>query len=269
MNFRLMSRTALLAGAAGLIILLCHHHFSGSVSAAKAPGDPATPVLVELFTSEGCSDCPPADALLANLQKTQPISGAKIIILEEHVTYWDQLGWKDPYSFRLMTTRQADYADAFGGQQVYTPQMIVDGQAAFVGSSAAKATRAIQFAAVSSKTPVDLQWTTDGKLKIEVPAIAEIGEKNKADVYLAITEDTLHSNVNRGENSGRALDHDGVVRQLDRVGEIDGASNKFSSSVALRPAKEWNRANLHAVLFVQDQKRLRVLAAAQVPFPAS
>lgn len=266
MNFRGTTRIILVAGAMIACLVSWCSYSSRSVVAANSSG---TPVLVELFTSEGCSDCPPADALLSRLGKTQPVTGANIIILEEHVTYWDQLGWKDPFSFRLMTTRQAEYADAFGGQQVYTPQMIVDGQAQFVGSAAARATAMIKVASTSPKAAMDLQWTPDGKLKVDVSPLTEIAKDNKADVFLVITEDTLHSSVNRGENAGRALAHDGVVRQLDRVGEMEGSAKPFSSTFDVHPASEWNRANLHAVVFVQDRQRLRVLAAAQIPFSAS
>src|SRR3954465_9521266 len=100
---------------------------------ASAPSA-RVPVVVELFTSEGCSSCPPADALLSRLAKEQPVAGAQIIPLGMHVTYWDQLGWKDPASLPDATTRQQDYGRVFGEDRVYTPQAVVDGHDELVGS---------------------------------------------------------------------------------------------------------------------------------------
>src|SRR5215472_12645324 len=107
----------------------------------------AAPVIVELFTSEGRSSCPPADALLARLEHTQPVAGARVIALEEHVDYWNQLGWTDPFSAPLYRIRQNDYARLFQVDSVYTPQMVVGGQAGFVGGDADRAFHEISRAA--------------------------------------------------------------------------------------------------------------------------
>jgi hypothetical protein len=236
--------------------------------AAVSPEAGSTPVLVELFTSEGCSSCPPADSLLMRLGRTQPVHGANVIVLEEHVDYWDRLGWKDPFSSEAVTVRQGEYAGAFGGEQVYTPQMVVDGHAEFVGSSENEALRAIRAAGASPKPAVALSWTPDGQLSISIPALTNAAGGDATQVYLAVSENMLQSDVKRGENSGRALKHDGVARQLSVIGKMDSGAPGFSSKISVRTQPEWIRANLRAVVFVQEKRSCRVLAAAQVPFPS-
>src|SRR2546430_11354979 len=127
---------------------------SAAIAAAEAP---PTPVLVELFTSEGCSSCPPADLLLSRLQQSQPIAGVEVIALSEHVDYWNQLGWTDPFSLAGLTERQRQYAAALRGEGVYTPQMVLDGKTGFVGSDSQKALGAIAQAAKSPRTGIDLR----------------------------------------------------------------------------------------------------------------
>jgi hypothetical protein len=233
---------------------------------SRAPDHASTPVLVELFTSEGCSSCPPADALLSRLDRTQPVSGANIIVLEEHVDYWDRLGWKDPFSSDAATARQNEYGQAFGGHQVYTPQMIVDGRAEFVGSSDTDALRAIRSASQTAKPAIQLSWEQGDTLAIHVDPLNNSGQRDGQQLFLVIVENMLHSDVKRGENAGRALEHNGVVRQLLPLGKIDAAAAGFSTTFAVRPAREWNRANLRAVVFVQERSR-HVLAAVAIPFP--
>jgi len=237
-------------------------------SVSNAPDAASTPVLVELFTSEGCSSCPPADGLLSRLGKTQPVRGAEIIALEEHVDYWDRLGWKDPFSSEAATARQNEYDMAFAGGEAYTPQMIVDGRAQFVGRSDSDALRAIRTASQAPKPAVQLSWENDDVLKIHIEPLTNTAERDGQQVFLAVAENMLHSDVKRGENAGRALEHNGVVRQLLPLGKIDSAPVGFSSSVAVRSVREWNRANLRAVVFVQERRSRHVLAAATTPFPA-
>jgi hypothetical protein len=177
-------------------------------SAASVPRDKlagaSTPVLVELFTSEGCSSCPLADALLSRLGRTQPVQGADVIVLEEHVDYWDRLGWKDPFSSEAATERQTEYGEAFGGNQVYTPQMVVDGRAQFVGNSEGDALRAIRAASQSAKPAIELSWGPGDVLAIKIEPLAQSGDQtaNQAELYLAVAENRLHSDVKRGEKCG-------------------------------------------------------------------
>jgi hypothetical protein len=274
MSVRTSAVTIFLAAAA-LFTLLAKRPYAPDSPVAEAKNDPtaatppnaaATPVLVELFTSEGCSSCPPADALLSRLGKTQPVPGARIIVLEEHVDYWDNLGWKDPFSSAAATARQSEYGQAFGGEQVYTPQMVVDGHAEFVGSSESNALRAIRDASHAAKPAIQLDWGKDDTLSIHIESLTNSAPRQNTQLFLAVAEDLLHSDVKHGENSGRALEHNGVVRHLLPLAKIPAAGTAFSTTVPVDAAREWNRSNLHAVVFVQNPRTRQVLAAASIPF---
>ena len=190
-------------------------------------------------------------------------------MLEEHVDYWDSLGWKDPFSSGMVTARQSDYGQTFGGEQVYTPQMVVDGHKEFVGSSEGEALRAIRAAAETPKHAVQLLWAEGGTLAIHIEPLSNASRSDTPQIYLAVTQDKLHSDVKRGENAGQALEHDGVVRQLTVVGKADPGSTGFSSTIAVHAAPEWTRANLRAVVFVQELRSRHVLAVSSIPFPAA
>ena len=275
MSLRVSAAAVLAAGIVLLSLMARQPGLPGSAAADRknlstAPrtaDTAATPVLVELFTSEGCSSCPPADALLSRLGRTQPVHGADIIALEEHVNYWDNLGWKDPFSSDAATVRQSEYGEAFGGKEIYTPQMIVDGRAEFVGSSDSDALRAIRTASQASKPAVQLSWERDDTLAIHMEPLTNAGQGDSRQLFLAIAEDMLYSDVNRGENSGRGLEHNGVVRQLLPLGKIDAKSSGFSSTFAVHPARDWKRANLRAVVFVQERRSRHIITAAAIPFP--
>jgi hypothetical protein len=235
---------------------------------AKQPaaGGPRAPVLVELFTSEGCSSCPPADELLTRLEQTQPIAGAEVIALSEHVDYWNRLGWTDPYSAAEFSKRQNDYAGTFDTDEVYTPQMIVDGLTQIVGSNSNGARDAITNAARDLKANVTVTAAPDERnaasiaLAVRVEGLAEVWKGDSAEVLLAITESDLRSNVSSGENAGRHLTHSAVVRKLSRLGNIDPRQGApFSAQPVVRIDRAWKRENLKAVVFVQDHKSRRVL----------
>ena len=219
------------------------------------------PVLVELFTSEGCSSCPPADTLLAELDREQPVPGAEIVVLSEHVDYWNGLGWKDPFSAPQFSERQRGYERRFQRDGVYTPQMVVDGRLQGVGSDAGGAAAMIASAAGAPKADVRVAME-DGRLRIDVGALPQGGE---AELSLAITEDGLQSAVQRGENRGRTLWHRGVVRRLSRVATV-GAQG-VSLTAPLRVDPRWKRGKLRAVAFVQRKDGGEVLGVGAMWLP--
>src|SRR4051812_22956864 len=180
--------------------------------AAAAVAAP-TPVLLELFTSEGCSSCPAADAVLRGLEAQQPVAGALVIALEEHVDYWDNLGWKDPFSSARFTGRQNAYAGWLGRGRIYTPQLVVDGAHELVGSDAAAARDAIAVSAQARKPSLQLTEKA-GKVTIALEALPA-GEQ--AEVHLVVAELGLSTKVERGENEGRTLLHAAVARSFETV----------------------------------------------------
>ncbi len=236
-------------------------HPARAAQAAPAPAEGRMPVIVELFTSEGCSSCPPADALLSRFTKTQPVAGADVIALGEHVDYWDHGGWADRFSSPRFSARQSDYSRAFRKDTVYTPQMIVDGQTQFVGSDEDEARAAIARAARQSKAQVSLARAGD-TLSVRVDHLPASAKNDPAEVLLAITEGGLSSSVGGGENAGRRLGHSAVVRQLTPLGMVSG--NVFTASSPVNPPSVWRRENLSAVVFVQERGSRRIIGAAEV-----
>jgi len=227
------------------------------------------PVVVELFTSEGCSSCPPADALLKKVETEQPIRDAEVIVLEEHVDYWNQDGWFDPYSSAEWTLRQQAYVSKLKGKGPYTPQMIVDGQREFVGSSIRDAGLAIHEAAQRAKGEITI--TPDASAKadaqhfgVKVANLAQTDPKEDADIWMAITEDGLVGDVKAGENAGKDLQHAAILRSLHKIGTV--ATNKDSSAFEADPEvkfkSNWKKENLRIVVFVQGRKSFRILGAA-------
>jgi hypothetical protein len=189
--------------------------------ASAQSGQPASehtrvPVLVELFTSEGCSDCPPADRLLEELDAKQFVTGAQAIVLSEHVTYWNHLGWRDPFSLDQMDERQKEYGARFNLDSIYTPQMVVDGSAQMVGNNVAGVTSAVEKAASMGKKPLaigDAHWE-GANVVFTVHGGAEPGAR----LLAALAANATHSEVSRGENAGRTLHHVAVVRVLKDFG---------------------------------------------------
>lgn len=238
------------------------------VSRADAPRSAApSPVLVELFTSEGCSSCPPADLLLQQLDRTQPVSGAELIVLSEHVDYWNHIGWTDPFSSRFFSDRQSAYAGRFGLASVYTPQIVVDGAVEFVGGDSHLVSQAIQNSLPVQKIAIRISGLSLDASKnlaahIDADTLPEGAKVRKADVYLVVALDHAESQVLRGENGGRRLSHVGVVQSLTKIGSIESGKT-FSQDVHLKLDSRTDPANLRIIAFIQQPGQRQVLGAAQ------
>jgi hypothetical protein len=229
--------------------------------------DVRTPVLVELFTSEGCASCPPADRLLQELDG-QPIQGAEVIVLSEHVDYWNHMGWKDPYSAVFYSERQSAYAKRFGLDSVYTPQMVVDGTSEFVGSNSELADKALQKAVGVPKLPVHLS-SISADASNTLHAHLETGTLNaalgsrEADVYLVVALNRAESQVSAGENSGHRLEHVSVVKGLTKIGALKQGQG-LAQDVQLKLEPGSDSRSLRLIAFVQEPRQGRVLGAASL-----
>jgi hypothetical protein len=221
-------------------------------------------VMVELFTSEGCSSCPPADDLLGSLRKELATQNVRVIPLGFHVDYWNSLGWKDRFSSADYSRRQEQYARRLSLDGLYTPQMVVDGEVEFVGNNAMQARRAItQAASRPERAMVHLSAAGTDQLSLQVKAPNLSGE---ASVMLAVTEDNLSTRVGSGENGGRTLRHEAVVRELRVLGRLhDG---HFEAVIPLKLEKAWKREDLQAVVFVQEEPNGKIGGATSVSLVA-
>jgi hypothetical protein len=244
--------------------------FSVLLLAVAHAEEQRVPVIVELFTSEGCSSCPPADQLLARMDRNQPVAGARVIALEEHVDYWNSLGWTDPFSSPQYRGRQNDYGRKFQADSVYTPQMIVNGEAAFAGTDGERASQEIGKAAQAETTSIDLKAIPNasdpGLMNLTVRVdTSRAGKPRNSNVYLAVTESDLSSNVTHGENSGRMLRHAPLVRSFGVIGKLDShGSSSGAITNTLRLPHEWKRENLRAVVFVQERDSYKITGAALI-----
>ena len=234
---------------------------------SAAPAPDAHPVLVELFTSEGCSSCPPADEMIQKLDQFQPIPGAQLIVLSEHVTYWDHDGWKDPNSSSALTDRQAAYESVLKEPSSYTPQIIVDGtEQIHINYPQQQMTDIFGKAAAASKVPVRIGEVTvaagsptvlHARIETDVNS-----EKHGGDIYVVVALDHVESQVLKGENGGRHLVHVAVVQQLTKVGKL-AKGKAFSQDVQLKLAPGTDPKNVRVVAFVQESGPGMVLGAAQ------
>lgn len=228
------------------------------------PAPTRVPVVVELFTSEGCSSCPAADAALRELVQAQSVPGVEVIALGEHVDYWNRLGWKDGFSSAAYTARQRQYATGFGSGS-YTPQAVVNGRYEFVGSQQSTLAEKVAKAAQSPRATVALAAVAPGKLRVSVGQVP--AGTTAARVELVLTEAGLSSQVGRGENAGRLLHHAAVVRAWRTLGPV-GADGTFTATAPLQLEAAWKTANLRAVVLVQETGSRHIVGVASLPLTA-
>lgn len=231
------------------VLLTCLLFMASRAAADSA--DPA-PVLVELFTSQGCSSCPPADRLLTRL-----VEQDRVIALAFHVDYWNYIGWTDPFSSKTWSDRQRGYAAVFGSNRIYTPQLVVNGRWEAVGSDAREVDRLLRDArgSLRDELSLEIEESTAG-LTVRLSAPGPMGARR---AWLAVAESGFETPVGRGENADHTLRNDNVVRRLEAV--------ELGKHVPVELDSEWRRDRLRLVAFLQDSKTLAVTAATQARLP--
>lgn len=221
------------------------------------------PVLLELFTSQGCSSCPPADHLLGELGQRP-----NVIPLAFHVDYWNHLGWKDPFSSARWSDRQRSYAGWLEEETIYTPQLVVDGRAHVVGSDRAAVDRELETSHSgdrASESPTIHVRTRHRPDRIDVEVSFGGAVPSRARLRIALYERHLEIPISRGENSGRTLAYDYVVRDLRSLDQQGGGSS--ATSFDIQPG--WKAADLGVVAFLQDDDTGAVLAVSRTLAPSS
>jgi hypothetical protein len=232
---------------------LLHDQNKNNVSKNKQP------VLIELFTSEGCPTCPPADRNLNFLETEQPFAEADLITLSLHVDYWNSRTWKDEFSSPMFSRRQDIYGQIFKISSVYTPQMIIDGQMQFAGTDLAKMQKAIVESAKSEKGKVELSTVEEknGETKLKVK-ISDLPKHEISTVFLAVAEDNLTSS--RTGSSGAKRAFTSVVRELKSLGFLSTEQKNMEAETLLQFQPSWKMENLKLVVFVQENGSRKVSA---------
>lgn len=246
-----ISRRKVLAGGAALTAAAS----SGAVSVARAAS--ATPVFVELFTSQGCSSCPPADEFMGRLCKRPGIIGVTM-----NVDYWDYLGWRDTLGSAAFSRRQKEYATRRGDGRVYTPQMVINGRAHAVGSHESAVTAEIEQQVAVPKTyfvPIEMS-ASDGELRIDVAGGPADRIIQASTVWVMSVEPNVSVEIGRGENTGRKIEYHNVVRQMTPVGMWKGEAETFR----LPRAQIVNKQNSMCVAILQVDGAGPVLGCASM-----
>jgi len=228
-----------------------------------SPAPEAGPVVIELFTSQGCSSCPPADRLLTRLAG-DPKLRDRVIPLSFHVDYWNYIGWTDPFSSKRWSERQQGYARAFRSNRIYTPQLVVSGRTGLNGSDEAGARKRIAEALAAEpagRVTLSLEPSQD-RLKVKVGAKLSRAVEGPLDLWVAVYETGLTTKVGAGENSSATLHNDYVVRRLEKALTLPGTAGATDSGeVVLGLDKRWKRERLGVAAFLQDPKTMVIHGA--------
>lgn len=229
--------------------------FALSLGIGAAQAADKRPVVVELFTSQGCHSCPPADAFLAELARRDDV-----LALSLHVDYWDYIGWKDPFAQRAYTERQRGYSRALSQRYVYTPQMVVDGTLQGVGSDRAEINRLIDKARKVADAGPGLAVAGAGTQRVLRIGAAKAG--SEATVWLIGFDRAHETPVRAGENSGKRLENHNVVRMMEPVGTWKGAAAEIALDLSAIAANCDS-----AAVIVQTEEMGPVVAAMRVELP--
>jgi hypothetical protein len=231
---------------------------------ARAAQAGTAPVLVELFTSEGCSSCPPADDLLAQIEKKIP----NAVVLSEHVTYWNNGGWHDPFSSDESTARQADYVQRMGLDSSYTPQMVVGGRYEFVGSDGHAAAQAIARASNEPVVPINIDNPSVGAGGRVSFALRTGAVKPGAQLFVVVAQDEGSKHVSNGENGGHTLRHVQIARSFQQVARIK-AGDSYSGHLTVTLPEAIACSGWHLVAFLEQGRGGPMIGAASAAIPGS
>ena len=242
----------------------------GSCTATPVTDSEPIPVIVELFTSEACLSCPPADELLIELAERSPVPGVQVIPLSAHVEYWNS-SWEDPFSSVAFTDRQRTYHPVLGRSALFTPEMVVDGRMQFVGSQRMLAEHALERAAQVPKVAIELDILDEpeggpARVGISLLDMAPVRLEEHLVLWVAVTEVGLETAVTRGENAMRRLRHAAVVRSLEPVATLTAPHpDDFTTVAELTLAPDWHRDRVRVVAFVQERESRHIRGAARIP----
>lgn len=251
--------------AVSLALLTIHPNSHAAPPQSASADEHPSVAVVELFTSEGCSSCPPADTLLRQINLKKTSAGQLIVGISEHVTYWNKLGWKDPYSAPVFTDRQSVYAARLSPEGSYTPQMVVNGRDQFVGSDGGSLERALRDDARRDHLALRVLSSTLTASGLDVK-FSVVGRLPKPlDIIAVITDDADRSNVLHGENNGRLLQHVSVARSLTRVATVKDDAEQSVHVPIPDGFQSGSGSGHHLTLFAQEQHQGAIVGAATMP----